>query len=156
MRAPSLVKPGTRVKKPVSSIDLPPTLLTILGFDTNSVGFDGTNALGYIADDRPVYFSGWMQVSPAGFVKGDRKFIYNPRDKLIYVHGLGTDPFELVRIELAQQQARKITDDIIQWRKNTIFRLDQQRTGRKMLFGSWLCRWSERVSSVKYQRPKHK
>ena len=156
LRAPSLVKPGTRVKKPVSSVDLAPTLLTLLGFDTNSVGFDGTNALGYIPDDRPVYFSGWMQVSPAGFVKGDRKFIYNPREKLIYVHGLGTDPFELVRIELAQPQARKITDDIIEWRKNTIFRLDQKRTGRKMLFDSWLCRWNERVSSVKYQRPKRK
>jgi hypothetical protein len=131
---------------------LAPTLLTLLGFDTNSVGFDGTNALGYIPNDRRVYFSGWMQLGSTGFVKGDRKFIYNPMDKMVYTYGLSTDPFELVRIELAEQQAQKIADDIIAWRKNTIFRLDQQRTGKKILFDSWLCRWTNRISSVKYRK----
>jgi glucan phosphoethanolaminetransferase (alkaline phosphatase superfamily) len=156
LRAPSLVKPETKVKKPVSSIDLAPTLLTLLGFDTNSVGFDGTNALDHIPDERRVYFSGWMQQGPVGFVKGDRKFIYNPMDKMVSVYGLSSDPFEMVRIELPQQQARKIADDIIAWRKDSIFRLQQQRTGREMLFDSWLCRWTNRISSVKYRPTKHK
>ncbi len=151
LRAPSLVKPRTKVKKPVSSVDLAPTLLTLMGFDTNSVGFDGTNALGYIPEDRRVYFSGWMQLSSAGFVKGDRKFIYNPMDKMVYVYSLSNDPFELVRIEMAQKQAGEIADDIIAWRKNSIFRLDKRRTGRKMLFDNWFCRWTNRISSVKYQ-----
>jgi glucan phosphoethanolaminetransferase (alkaline phosphatase superfamily) len=156
LRAPSLVKPATRITEPVSSVDLAPTLLTLLGFDTNSVDFDGTNVLGHIPDDRQVYFSGWMQIGPAGFVKGQRKFIYNPMDKMVSVYGLSTDPFELVRIELVQQEARKITDDIIAWRKNSIFRLEQHRSGKKMLFDSWLCRWANRISSVKYQGNKRK
>jgi glucan phosphoethanolaminetransferase (alkaline phosphatase superfamily) len=156
LRAPSLVKPETKVNKPVSSVDLAPTLLTLLGFDTNSVGFDGTNALGNIADDRRVYFSGWMQLSSAGFVKAGRKFVYNPMDEMVYVYSLSNDPFELVRIELDGQQAQMIADDVIAWRKNSIFRLKQRRTGKKMLFDSWLCRWTERISSVKYQGPKHK
>jgi arylsulfatase A-like enzyme len=156
LRAPSLVKPETKVNKPVSSVDLAPTLLTLLGFDTNSVGFDGTNALGNIADDRRVYFSGWMQLSSAGFVKAGRKFVYNPMDEMVYVYSLSNDPFELVRIELDDQQAQMIADDVIAWRKNSIFRLKQRRTGKKMLFDSWLCRWTERISSVKYQGPKHK
>ncbi len=151
LRAPSLVKPATKVTRPLSSVDLAPTLLTLLGFDTNSVGFDGTNALGYIPDDRQVYFSGWMQLSSAGFVKADRKFVYNPMDKMVYLYSLSNDPFELVRIELAQLQAQKFADDIIAWRKNSIFRLDQQQTGRKMLFDNWFCRWANRISSVKYQ-----
>jgi arylsulfatase A-like enzyme len=152
LRAPSLVKPKTKVTKPVSSVDLAPTLLTLLGFDTNSVGFDGTNVLGYVPDDRRVYFSGWMQVSPAGFVKGDHKFIYNPMDKIVCMYGLGSDPFELVRIEMAGKEAQKIADDIVSWRKNTILRLDHQRTGKKILFGSWFCRWTDRVPSVKYRK----
>ncbi|HUS74229.1 MAG TPA: sulfatase-like hydrolase/transferase [Sedimentisphaerales bacterium] len=156
LRAPSLVKPKSKVIEPVSSIDLVPTLLALFGFDTNSVGFDGTDALGHIPDDRRVYFSGWMQQGPTGFVKGDRKFIYNPMDKMVSVYGLSTDPFELVRIELAEQQAQEIADDIITWRKNSIFRLDQKRTGRKVLFDSWLCRWTNRVSSVKYRKKEHK
>ncbi|MHC4545019.1 MAG: sulfatase-like hydrolase/transferase, partial [Planctomycetota bacterium] len=134
LRAPSLVKPATKVTKPVSSVDLAPTLLTLLGFDTNSVGFDGTNALGNIADDRKVYFSGWMQQGPVGFVRGD----------LVSVYGLRTDPFELVRIEMDGQEDQKIADDIIAWRKNSIFRLNQQRTGRKVLFDHWHCRWTNR------------
>lgn len=156
LRAPTLVKPATKVTKPVSSVDLAPTLLTLLGFDTNSVGFDGTNALGYIADDRKVYFSGWMQQGPVGFVRGDQKFIYNPMDKMVSVYGLRTDPFELVRIELAEQEDQKIADDIITWRKNSIFRLNQQRTGRKVLFDYWHCRWNNRVTSAKYRRSKIK
>ncbi|MHC4087159.1 MAG: LTA synthase family protein [Planctomycetota bacterium] len=156
LRAPSLVKPATKVTKPVSSVDLAPTLLTLLGFDTNSVGFDGTNALGYIADDRKVYFSGWMQQGPVGFVRGDQKFIYKPMDKKVSVYGLRTDPFELVRIELAEQEDRKIADDIIAWRKNSIFRLNQQRTGRKVLFDYWHCRWNNRVTSAKYRRSQNK
>jgi arylsulfatase A-like enzyme len=156
LRAPSLVKPTTKVTKPVSSVDLAPTLLAILGFDTNSVGFDGTNALGNIADDRKVYFSGWMQQGPVGFVRGDQKFIYNPMDKMVSVYGLRTDPFELVRIEMDQQEDQKIADDIIAWRKNSIFWLNQQRTGRKVLFGYWHCRWNNRVTSAKYRRSKNK
>lgn len=156
LRAPSLVKPETKVTKPVSSVDMAPTLLTLLGFDTNSVGFDGTNALGNIADDRQVYFSGWMQLSSAGFVRAGRKFVYNPMDKMVYVYSLSNDPFELVRIELDGQQAQMIADDVIAWRKNSIFRLEQQRTGQKRLFDAWLCYWTDRVSTAKYQRPKHK
>jgi len=156
LRAPSLVKPATKVTKPVSSVDLAPTLLAILGFDTNSVGFDGTNALGYIPDDRKVYFSGWMQQGPFGFVRGDQKFIYNPMDKMVSVYGLRTDPFELVRIEMDRQEDQKIADEIIAWRKNSIFRLNQQRTGRKVLFDHWHCRWNNRVTSAKYRRSKNK
>ena len=156
LRAPSLVKPATKVTKPVSSVDLAPTLLTLLGFDTNSVGFDGTNALGNIADDRKVYFSGWMQQGPVGFVRGDRKFIYKPMDKTVSVYGLRTDPFELVRIEMDRQEDQKIADDIIAWRKNSIFRLNQQRTGRKVLFDYWHCRWNNRVTSAKYRKSKIK
>jgi arylsulfatase A-like enzyme len=156
LRAPSLVKPATKVTKPVSSVDLAPTLLAILGFDTNSVGFDGTNALGNIADDRKVYFSGWMQQGPVGFVRGDQKFIYNPMDKMISMYGLRTDPFELVRIEMDRQEDQKIADDIIAWRKNSIFLLNQQRTGRKVLFDHWYCRWNNRVTSAKYRRSNNK
>jgi hypothetical protein len=49
-----------------------------------------------------------MQLNPAGFVKGDRKFIYNPMDRMVYVYSLSNDPFELVRIEPDQQEAQEI------------------------------------------------
>lgn len=152
LRAPFLVEPGTKIMEPVSSVDLTPTLLALLGFKTETAVFDGVNALGPIPEGREVYFSGWMQEGPAGFVKGDRKFIYNPTDRTTCVYNLSTDILELIRIELPGQQSQRVADDIKAWRKGTVFRLNQQRAGKKVLFDHWLCRWNNRVSSAKYQR----
>jgi len=151
LRAPFLVEAGTRITEPVSSVDLTSTLLCLLGFETNAADFDGINALGPVSADRKIYFSSWMQQSPSGFIRGNRKFIYNPVDKSVCAYDMSTDPFESVRVELPEQQAQKTADEIIKWRKNSIFRLEQQRTGKKMVFDSWLCNWTGRVSSAKYQ-----
>jgi len=56
----------------------------------------------------------------------------------------------LFRIELPEQQVQEIADEIIAWRNNSVFRLDQEQAGEKMLFDYWLCRWNNRVSSAKY------
>lgn len=152
LRAPFLVQPESKVAEPVSSVDLTPTLLALLGFETQAVGFDGLNVLGRIPNSRKVYFSDWMQEGPAGFVKGDHKFIYSPPNKTVWAYDLSTDPLELARVELHEEQARRVADEIIAWRKDNVFRLDQQRTGRKRLFGRWLCRWTNRISSAKYDK----
>jgi len=155
LRAPFLIQPKTTVTQPVSSVDLAPTLLTLLGFDTSDVGFDGTDALGPIPDDRKVYFSGWLSQSPAGFVKANRKFIYYPANKMVSIYDLSTDPLELSPTELPEQQRYEITDDITTWQKDTVFLLDQRRIGKKLLLDAWLCRWNNRTASAKY-RPKPK
>jgi len=150
LRAPFLAETGVKMTKPVSSIDLTPTLLGLLGFKTESVGFDGIDVLKPGAEDRRVYFSGWMQEEgPAGFIEGDRKFIYNPTNKTTCIYNLSTDPKELVRIELPEQTANRLANEIIEWQKSTVFRIDQKRTGEKELFNHWTCRWTDRVSSTK-------
>ena len=149
IRALSLVEPETRITEAVSSVDLAPTLLALLDFDTDAADFDGINALGPVPDDRKVYFSGWLQESPAGFVMGNRKFLYNPTDKTVSLYDLSTDPHELIRIELTGPQAQRIASEIITWRKNSIFQLNQERAGRKILFDFWQCRWINRLAWAK-------
>ncbi len=149
IRAPSLIEPETRVATTASSIDLTPTLLALLGFDADGAGFDGANALGPLPDDRKVYFAGWLQESPAGFVIANRKFLYNPTDKSVSLYDLNADPYELIRIELPGPQAQRIASEIITWRKNSIFQLSQERAGRKILFDSWQCRWINRLAWAK-------
>lgn len=151
LRAPSLIEPGIRIANAVSSVDLTPTLLVLLNFDISLAGFDGVNILDHIPADRNVYFSGWMRLSPAGFIKDGRKFIYNPVNKVVSLYDLNTDPLELVRIELDEQQSEKIANEVVAWRKNSIFKLNQYRTGKKLLFDHWLCRWTNRVCTAKYQ-----
>lgn len=156
LRAPFLVQAASKVAEPVSTIDLAPTLLAMLGFQTEAVGFDGVNTLGPIPNGRNVYFADWMQEGPAGFVKGNHKFIYSPVNKTLCAYDLSADPLELARVELPEQQAQRLADEIVAWRNDNVFRLDQQRTGEKVLFGRWLCRWTNRVSSAKYEKKKHK
>ena len=134
----------------MTSIDLTPTLLGLLGFETESAGFDGVDVLTSVSLDRKIYFSGWMQEGPAGFVEGNQKFIYNPVSKALSVYDLGNDPLEQVRIELPEKQALDVVDEITKWRKGTIIRINQEKTGRKVLYDRWLCRWTHRVSSTKY------
>ena len=152
LRAPFLVEPGSKITRPVSSVDLTPTLLDLLGFETESAGFDGLNVLGPVPEDRKVYFSGWMQEGPAGFVQGNQKFIYHPTERTACFYNLDADPLELVKVELAAQQMQKVADEITAWRKETVFRPNQVKTGKKLLFDRWLCRWTNRVSSAKYKK----
>ncbi|MCK4914292.1 MAG: sulfatase-like hydrolase/transferase [Planctomycetes bacterium] len=155
LRAPGLITPGLKISQPTSSIDVVPTLLGLLGFDTKSAGFDGANAISNLPLGRKVYFSGWMRQSPAGFVLGDQKFIYNPANKNVSAYNMAVDPLELVQLELDQSEAEKITADIIDWRRSSIFKPNQKTSGKITLFENWLCRWSNRICSAKY-RPVNK
>jgi hypothetical protein len=113
--------------------------------------FDGVNVLASIPADRKVYFSGWLRQSPAGFLRANRKFIYYPTAGTVSVYDLDADPFELMAAEMGEEQARAVAEEIIGWRRDSIFQLDQGRSGKKEVFGNWLCRWNNRVASAKYQ-----
>jgi len=151
LRAPFLLEPASTVTGPVSSVDLTPTLLAMMGFNVEKVGFDGIDALKPISEDRRVYFSGWMQEGPAGYIQDNRKYIYDPMHKTTFVYNLDIDKREQIRLEVSELQAQKVAEDITTWRKNTIFQLNQERNGKKKVFDNWLCRWTHRVSSAKYE-----
>jgi len=145
LRAPGLVAAGTKVTQPASSIDLTPTLLSLLGFDVQGAGFDGVNLLGSIAGDRAVYFSGWVREGPSGFVKGGRKFVYDPIEKVVFLYNLVADPKELNPLQLPEKQAERIAEQIMGWRRTTIFQLTRKEPGEEILFGRWRVWWKSRI-----------
>lgn len=151
LRAPFLNEPASKIKGPVSSIDLAPTLLALMGFKVKKGIFDGIDALGPVSKDRKIYFSGWMQEGPAGYIQEDRKYVYDPIEKATFIYDLNRDPYEQYKLDVTEEQAEEITDDINAWRKSTIFQIVQKQSGRKKLFGKWTCRWTQRVSSAKYE-----
>lgn len=153
LRVPFSIQEGKKVTCPVSSIDLTPTLLELLGFATESAGFDGVNVLGRVPEDRKVFFSGWMREGPAGYVQDGRKFVYHPTEKTTCMYNIESDPFELVRIELPEKREQEIAENIITWRTETVFRPNQISVGQRMLFDRWLCSWKTgRVSSAQYRK----
>ncbi len=145
IRAPSLVSPGARVTAPVSSIDLTPTILALLGFDPSPGNFDGRNALAQLPPERKLYFAGWLEESPAGFIKGSQKYIYYPSAKICWRYDLDTDALEQTGTEVAEPQAVILAEEIRNWRNSSIFFLDQSSQGEMTLFQSWLCRWEQRI-----------
>lgn len=150
MRAPYLIEPGMRVTGPVNSMDVTPTILGLLGFDIGPMNFDGVNALQPLPQDRKVYFACWMQQGPTGFIQHDNKFVYDPEHDTVSRYCLSVDPLELSAEQLPKEQAQRLTQEIMQWRRGTIFRLDQTETGHTTLFGSWHCKWNRRISAVKH------
>ena len=149
IKAPS-IEPGVIVSKPVSSIDLAPTLLSLLGFETRKAGFDGINVLGPMQDVRKVYFSGWMYESQAGFVQGNNKYVYDIVHQTTCCYDLEADPYEQFREDVPEDEKQAIIDEIETWRENTIFQYDQDYEGRDILYDHWLCKWGNRYSTAKY------
>lgn len=150
MRAPGLIDPGKRINAPVSSVDLAPTILGLLGFDIEPMSFDGFDAMKPMPADRKVYLAGWMQQGPAGFIQGDRKVVYSPEDDRVEVFHLNADPLELNGAELGEPEAGRLAKQITDWRRNTIFKIDEDAKGQTTLFGSWQSKWTGRESRVKY------
>jgi arylsulfatase A-like enzyme len=151
LRAPLLIEPGRIVADPVSSVDLAPTILSLLGVEVDAIRFDGVDALAPLPH-RKVPFAGWMQQGPSGFIEGDRKFIYDPEHKKVWLYRLKTDPLELSPFDLPEYVAQAMSQEIVQWRRDTIFRLDQAETGQLDLYDDWVIKWKGRISSVSYRR----
>lgn len=150
IRAPFLIQPGITVAQPVSSLDLTPTLLGLLGVNIDSVGFDGRDVLKNNLENRRVYFAGWLEQSPAGFIQGHKKYFYDPVHELVTLYDLKRDSRELEQIPLEEAEAEILEQQISNWRQQSIFKINQQQTGQEILFDRWLCRWTDRVSSAKY------
>ncbi len=150
IRCPGLLSAGREVTKPVSSVDVTPTLLGLLGFQTKATGFDGVDAILDIPDERKIYFSGWLEESPLGMVLGERKYIYNPMNREVYTYHLRSDPFERMRIKVEGQVGDQIAEEILNWRRRSVFKIRQKPKGEKVLYKQWRCYWTDRVSSAEY------
>ncbi len=144
LRAPLLVEPGQIINTPVSSVDLAPTILNLLGVQIEPLGFDGTDILAPLPKDRKVHFAGWMQQGPSGYIEGTNKFVYDPEQDIVTLNRLTVDPLELAGVALPEYVGRQMRHEIVQWRRDTIFRIEQHRTGEMTLFDHWLCEWNAR------------
>ncbi len=146
IRSSLLKTQGAKITAPVSSVDLTPTILALMGFNISSAGFDGLNALAPLPTDRKVFFSGWLAESPAGFIEGNKKYIYFPQAQTVWLYDLKNDPLEQTGRLLNDSVAAPFAEEILNWRADSIFSLDQQDSGEKTLFRLWLCRWEQRVA----------
>ena len=149
LRAPMLIEPGTRVTDPVSSTDLTPTILGLLGFNTGPMDFDGADALEPLPTDRQVFFSGWMQEGPAGFVQRDGKYIYDPDRATVTLYRLTADPLELSGIPVPQTRGPEDRRTSRRLEKGHNPSARRRPRGPMELYTAWRWKESGRVTRIK-------
>jgi hypothetical protein len=121
-----------------------------LGFDIEHADFDGNNVIEQDVDGRKVFFTGWMQEGPLGYVEKNIKYIYDPMQDIVSAYNVREDPHELRNLERSLEESQRIISEILSWRKSTFFALDQVKNGRMILYDRWICRWTDRFCSAKY------
>ncbi len=147
IKGPDPQKKGIKIAQPASSLDFMPTLLGLMDLQVN--GLDGNDMFTLNDPDRKVYFAGWLEESPIGFVQGSQKHIYFPVTDKAYRFDLLNDPCELSPILFEQQQIESIRKDLANWRKQSLFKISYP-SGKRKLFDNWKCRWTDRISRAKY------
>ncbi|MCF7976254.1 MAG: sulfatase-like hydrolase/transferase [Phycisphaerae bacterium] len=152
MRSPQGITPGTQIHDPVSSIDVLPTLLSVLGYDCESAHFDGLNALETLGPRR-VFFSGWVPEGPAGYVKDGIKYVHTPSLDEVTIFDLVQDPLEINGLMATPEQAQAVQEEVIAWRKSTLVHISTEARGNTVVFNNWLCRWTGRDPIAKSLTP---
>ena len=149
IRAPHLQQPQ-QITEPVSSVDVTPTLLGLMGYDTTPASFDGMDTLKGVPPDRRVYFSCWNPGGPAGYIEGHTKYVYTPCTALASVFNLSQDPWEQTPLEIGEIQASQIAKATIDWKKQSLLKPQQSLKGQTVVYNQWRCRWAGRDPRSKY------
>jgi arylsulfatase A-like enzyme len=134
---PGKVAGGTVVREPRCMLDVTPTILTLLGYDISRAGFEGRDALGPIAEDRKVLFSGWHPFDPAGYVQGRYKTVYWPSLRKVYRYDLRADPNEERPVVLDDEEAERMRKMLTTWRNDNRITFDAKRYRERLLFDCW-------------------
>ncbi|MDD5134425.1 MAG: LTA synthase family protein, partial [Phycisphaerae bacterium] len=146
-----------KINSTVSSIDVAPTILNILGFDIAAGNFDGTDALGKLPADRLLFFTTWMDNGPAGFITGRQKFIYDPTNELVSVFDILKDPAETAGRFLTKNSSdndmENIAAQVQQWQNRMLIEPPQNGKEKyQRIFDNWLCQTNSRKPKAIYDK----
>ena len=134
---PKHVRAGQIIDWPCSQLDVTPTILNLIGFDTTKAGFEGQDAFVPSKPNRRFYFSSWFENSPLGYLEGNRKVIYWPYTDKVFEYNLDTDPEEQNPQTLSFEDMKQVKHDILQWEKKSQIFLDAKRHTTDFLFSHW-------------------
>lgn len=153
LRFPGRLPAGARVERPVSQLDLAPTLLALLGFDLAGAGFEGHDALGPVPADRRIRFTAWFRNSPLGWVEGARKRVYWPYTDTLYEYDLDADPEERRPRVVDGEEKRRTIEDLRRWEASSRVEVHRRRFRERLLFDRWLTYSSGRSTKSFYVPP---
>lgn len=114
--APGL--PGIKgtVRGARQQIDVMPTVLDLLGYETRGGRLAGTSLLGPPDPDRKLFYSTSMEDSALATRQGSRKYIYYFDRSPMEAFDLATDPKESRPLELAPRELSRVKREMLEWK----------------------------------------
>jgi len=94
---------GARLERPVSQLDILPTVADLLGYAIQGGAYGGNSLLWPLPNDRSLMFSCWSEQGCIASLTGTEKYIYHFDDRPEQLFDLATDPAE--RKNLAGQRS---------------------------------------------------
>lgn len=111
--APGAIRGEHRVRRPVSLIDIAPTVADLLG---HSAAPDWQGASLLHPSPRPVYFFTDYSLGLLGVRDGDKKLIYELESARAKLYNLGTDPGERMNIAAAEPElSARFRSAVLSW-----------------------------------------
>lgn len=157
IKSPKIIKKPVKIDTPVSSIDVAPTLLNLLGFDIAETDFDGINALAQDMPVREIFFSTWMKNGSAGFMLGRKKFIYDTTNEMMTVFELSKDPAEINGQFFMKNTAdlTKTADKVLTWQRQMLITPPvNSHEEYQRIFDNWLCQTNSKEPRAVYDKIK--
>ena len=151
---PAKIKKSQRFTWPCSQLDVTPTILNMIGFETLSAGFEGMDAGVPIADDRDLYFSSWYLDSPIGYVSGNEKVVYWPAMDKLFKYNLSVDSLEEKALTMGSDESKAAKDKILKWQSKSQIEIDAKRCTDQILYSNWQT-FSAGTSAWAYYLPVH-
>ena len=137
MHWPGHLGPAKVVEWPCSQLDITPTILSLIGFDISSAGFDGSDALAEPNSQRRIYFSSLVPGSPTGFVENGRKVVFWPYINKAFEYDLTTDPQENDPRTIPPDQIEQIRQQINRWESQSQIAVDAKKHTKRFLYSHW-------------------
>lgn len=108
---------GRRVKWPTNHLDLAPTVLDLLGYETARGGYPGASVLG-LPVDRTLFFGCRPDLLCTTSTNGDSKYIYNYGKRPDELYDLSKDPLEKndLAAETPDEELKARREELLEWR----------------------------------------
>lgn len=107
---------GGRIEKPVSQLDILPTVVDLLGYEVEGGEYPGYALLDQ-PENRTLMFSCWYENKCLASLKGDRKYIYNFGKEPDEFYDLSEDPLEKNNIieEIPSEELKTRREELLKW-----------------------------------------
>ncbi|QYJ14212.1 Phosphoglycerol transferase I [Rubrobacter xylanophilus DSM 9941] len=121
LRVPLMIvdpsRPAERIERPVSQLDILPTVADLLGYGIAGGEYPGYSVLD-LPEERTLMFACWYENKCLASLEGDEKYVYHFGNQPEEFYDLSEDPLEKDNLadEVPPEELAQRRDELLEWR----------------------------------------